>query len=40
MMLNPANDNSQMVPLWVCIRQLADAAQRARDGRVRQERAR
>lgn len=28
--LNPANDNSEMVPLWVCIRKLADNAQRLR----------
>lgn len=26
----PANDNSEMVPLWVCIRQLADDVQRRR----------
>lgn len=30
MSLNAANDNSEMVPLWVCIRQLADNAQRLR----------
>lgn len=26
----PANENSEMVPLWVCIRRLADNAQRLR----------
>lgn len=39
MMLNPANDNGEMVPLWVCLRRAADPAQLARAGR-RQERAR
>lgn len=30
MNLQPANDNSEMVPLWLCIRRLADNAQRQR----------
>lgn len=30
MTLQASNDNSEMVPLWVCIRRLADDAQRQR----------
>lgn len=29
----PANDNSEMVPLWVCLRRSQDAAQMVRASR-------
>jgi len=38
MNLIASNDNSEMVPLWVCIRQLADSAQRQRSEQKKADR--